>query len=142
MSRLLPWQWALARRNVVSSTMNLERDEGDHGFRRPSVPGVLVCLLACACSAIGAPSEEEIKEEFAAEVERSNDCTADSECVVAFANCPLGCFALVNAQHKARVEQKARELVEDYESGGQSCVYDCEPAPPLACVDGECAGAP
>jgi len=95
----------------------------------------LVVVLGCA------PSEEEIKEEFAAEVERSNDCSADSECVTATAGCPLGCWVVVNAEFKARVEQKARELVEDYESGGQGCDYECAEQPTVACVNGECAAA-
>ena len=98
---------------------------------------VLMALAGAAC----APSEEEVQDEFAAEVERSNDCSADSECVIATADCPLGCWAIVNARFKARVEQKAAELVEDYESGGSGCVYDCQPPPPLACIAGECGAA-
>jgi len=92
-------------------------------------------LVVAAC----APSEEDVKREFETEVQRSNDCSAASDCVVASAGCPLGCWVLVNAQFKDRVEAKARELVDDYESGGRSCAYDCAAPPTLACRAGKCA---
>lgn len=95
-------------------------------------------LFAAAC---GAPSEEEVKEEFEAFVAARNQCTADDDCVLAAANCPLGCYAAVNRQHQAEVEKKARELVEEYQSGGRSCAYGCVGAVP-ACQDGRCAAVP
>jgi hypothetical protein len=94
-------------------------------------------ILIGAC----APSEEEVQEEFDAYVAERNACTVTDDCVLATADCPLGCWVSVNRAYQADVEAKARELVEDYESGGQKCYYDCIPAVAV-CRDGRCAADP
>jgi hypothetical protein len=100
--------------------------------------GLCTALLAAACG----PSEQDLKQEFDAEVQRSNGCAVASECVVARAGCPLGCWVLVNAAHQARVEAKARELIDDYESGGRACAYECTERPMIVCsAAGKCAPA-
>lgn len=98
-------------------------------------------LVACGAWLVAAcaPSEEDIKHDFDVEVQRSNGCTEASECVVVSPGCPLGCWVLVNAEHQARVEAKARELIEDYESNGASCDFECTSAPEIACTAGKCA---
>lgn len=53
------------------------------------------------------------------------------------AECPLDCHVAVNAPYRADVERRARELVTDYESSGQSCAYRCIGAVP-ACAAGRC----
>jgi hypothetical protein len=98
---------------------------------------VCSALLTASC----APSEDDVKSEFDVEVQRSNGCSQASDCVVAGAGCPLGCWVLVNEKFKARVEAKARELIDDYEFGGRSCDYKCAQAPALACSAGKCAPA-
>jgi hypothetical protein len=90
-------------------------------------------LLGCA------PSEAEIRSEFADYVKEANACEAASECALATADCPLGCFVAVRAERVESVERKARELVGDYESGGQQCQYDCAIPAGTECVDGRCA---
>ncbi len=95
-------------------------------------------VLACACSA---PSEEEIKKEFAEYVATRKACATDDDCVLAWTDCPLGCGTAVSLEHQSDVERKARELIEDYESGGQSCVYDCM-ALTAVCADGSCTEMP
>jgi hypothetical protein len=91
----------------------------------------IAALPACG------PSEEEIQKEFDAYVAARNACTVTDDCVLANADCPLGCWVAVNRAYQADVEKKARDLVTDYESGGPSCVYDCQPAVPV-CTDGHC----
>ena len=99
--------------------------------------GVCSALLVASC----APSDDEVQKEFDVEVQRSNGCSEAAECIVVSAGCPLGCWVLVNAKFQARVEAKARELIDDYESGGARCDYECTEAPPIACSAGKCAPA-
>lgn len=94
----------------------------------------LVGLVGASC----AKSEEEIQEEFDVIVAESNACNDVSECVYASPGCPLGCWVAVNSAKKAYVEQEARELIEDYESGGRSCQYECAVQGPLECTEGRC----
>lgn len=94
-----------------------------------------MALLACA------PSEKEVQVEFDAEVARSNACQVAEDCVVVSPGCPLGCWVVVNAQHRGRVERKAQELISDYESAGAACDYGCTEAPAPACVNAKCAAA-
>jgi hypothetical protein len=100
---------------------------------RGSLLGAL--LLASSC----APSEEDVQREFDAFVAEANRCEAASECVLATAGCPLGCSVAVNAGAKADVERKARELIEDFESDGTHCEYDCAAISSIECTDGRCA---
>jgi hypothetical protein len=92
-------------------------------------------LLASACGA----SEEDVQREFDAYVAAANRCEQASECVLATAGCPLGCSVAVHADAKADVERKARELIEDYESGGTMCAYGCAAVSSIECTDGRCA---
>ncbi len=95
---------------------------------------VLLLLLLISC----APSEEEIEAEFAAFVASRNHCEATTECVLVGLECPLGCFIAVHSQYERAVRDKSRALVEDYQSGGRSCAYDCARAPALECRMGRC----
>jgi hypothetical protein len=88
-----------------------------------------------------APSEEDIEREFDAYVEGANACSSASECSIAATECPLACFVAVRTDRVASVERKARELVQDYESGGESCDYSCLPPGAVECVRGRCAMA-
>jgi hypothetical protein len=91
----------------------------------------LIVLMSCA------PSEEEIKKEFDAYVAERNACMVTDDCVIASTGCPLGCGTAVNRVYQAAVEAKARELVDEYESEGQKCYYDCNVPVPV-CMDGRC----
>jgi hypothetical protein len=90
-------------------------------------------LLACASS------EDEVKAEFAAFVERSNRCDGDSQCTLVATRCPLGCQVAVRADRAEAVADKAGELRDDYERGGVSCDYDCAAPGEPRCVQGRCA---
>ncbi|HEY0709546.1 MAG TPA: hypothetical protein VGG33_22235 [Polyangia bacterium] len=98
----------------------------------------LVALLAGAACDLISPSESEIREEFDAFVAKSNMCQEASECVVASAGCPLGCFTAVHRDHKQAVEDKARSLIRAYERAGRKCAYDCMAVGPLACINNRC----
>jgi hypothetical protein len=102
-----------------------------------SIPFVLA-LFAGACSA---RSEEEIQAEFDAFVAERNECTDTSECVLAGAGCPLGCTVAVNARHEAAVEAKARDLIDEYESSGRNCEYQCVLVTAV-CADNRCEEVP
>ena len=88
--------------------------------------------LACASS------EAEIQAEFDAFVADRDGCEVDTDCAMATAGCPLGCFVYVNQAKVAEVEAKADELIEDYESWGASCEYDCVEALGPVCEDKHC----
>jgi hypothetical protein len=110
-------------------------------LRSLSVSGFLVALASVGCGFFGA-SEEEVRKEFEAFVRQSSSCQDVSECVVAAAGCPLGCFAVVRHDRKAAVEAKARELIESYERGGRACAYGCIPVGELACTNNRCEALP
>ena len=93
--------------------------------------------LAAGC-ALFARSEGEVRDEFDAYVAGANTCTAASDCASASPGCPLGCQVAVRADRKADVEAKARDLIDMYERGGQSCIYDCAGVGPLVCEGGRC----
>ena len=100
-------------------------------------------FIACTVFGIGCgASEEEVKREFDALVAASNACERDSECVEVSPGCPLGCGAAVNAKHKSRVERRARELIDDYETGGRSCDYGCVVKGSVVCIAERCDFAP
>lgn len=95
--------------------------------------GFALVLSGCA------PSAEDVKQEFDAYVANANQCEETAECTLATAGCPLGCVAAVRVEAKADVERKARELIEDYESGGTVCEYECVAVSGAECRDGRCA---
>ena len=98
-----------------------------------SISGTLLFIAACA-----ARSEAELQAEFRAFVDAHNQCASTDECVLANASCPLGCSAAVNAQFRGIVEQKAAELVHEYESSGRGCDYECA-AVIAVCSEGRCS---
>src|SRR4051812_47404583 len=100
--------------------------------RRRSRAWTFAALVTASC--LASPSDEDIKQQFAAYVASANSCQQASECAIASAECPLGCFVAVRADRKADVERKARELVAAYERGGASCQYDCVAPGQPACV--------
>ena len=102
-------------------------------------PWLVLILLAGGC--IGR-SAEDVREEFDSFVAERNACSSTAECKMVFPDCPLGCFAYVNARFAVEVDAKAKELVAAYERGGTNCVYDCIQAPPPACTNGRCGGSP
>jgi hypothetical protein len=98
---------------------------------------VVGALLMVGCSR----SEAELKAELDAFVATRNECAATDECVLASADCPLGCFVAVNAKHEVAVEKKAADLVAEYERWGRACEYECI-AGKAECVEGRCKFVP
>ena len=94
-----------------------------------------MCLVACA------PSEDEIQAEFDEFVSTKQTCTVDDDCVLASTGCPLGCGTAVNRKHQKEVEAKADELIEDYESNGRMCEYECTGSVAV-CVKRQCDEQP
>ncbi|MGK4006334.1 hypothetical protein WMF31_27185 [Sorangium sp. So ce1036] len=99
--------------------------------------GMVLLIVGLGCASC-ARSKEEIQEEFDAIVAESNACNDASECVLASAGCPLGCAVPVNRAREAYVEEKARELIEDYERWWRGCAYECVAPRPLECIAGRC----
>jgi hypothetical protein len=103
--------------------------------RLVAVGAVLSALGGCA------PSEEEVMAEFDEFLATRVACDAVDDCVLVFPGCPLGCAVGVNRGAAGEVEQKAEELIADYESGGRSCDYECLQLEP-ACEAGRCEAVP
>ncbi len=97
-----------------------------------------VCLLSLAGLLGCGRSEADVRAEFQTYVAGANSCKDALECAVATADCPLGCFVIVRADRKDDVERKARDLVAQYQSAFQTCVYDCRTPGTLVCVDSRC----
>jgi hypothetical protein len=102
--------------------------------------GAALAARAIAFGMAGcAPSEEEVRQELADYVDGANSCSAASECAIVDAPCPLGCFVAVRADRVASVERKVSELLDEYTSGGRSCIYSCVAPGELECIRGRCA---
>lgn len=99
-------------------------------------------LVGAASIATGcvlfAPSEEEVREEFNDYVSGANSCSTVDDCAYASAGCPLGCQVAVRKDRVVDVERKARELIDDYETGGRNCEYECVQALGVECSGGRC----
>ena len=102
----------------------------------------LAALLGASSLVTGcvlfAPSEEDVRADFQDYVNGANACTSTDECAYAGAGCPLGCQIAVRKDRVGDVEKKARELIDDYESGGRACDYGCVPPQGVACRAGRC----
>jgi hypothetical protein len=85
-----------------------------------------------------APSEEDVQSEFNDYVAGANSCSTDDQCAYASAGCPLGCQVAVRTDRVGDVERKARELIDDYESGGRACEYECVEPLGVTCRAGRC----
>lgn len=96
--------------------------------------GAAVAVAAISC----APSEQEIKREFSGFVAEHQRCEADSDCALVSTGCPLGCAVAVQVAAAGETQQLARELIEDYESGGRACQYDCAVVCGAGCRDNAC----
>lgn len=107
--------------------------------RRVAVASRWAWALVLGGACVLGRSEESVRDEFKTYVDGANHCMDARECTMAYADCPLGCTVAVRADRKADVEQKARELVNAYERGGHSCVYDCAAPTGVACLVGRCA---
>jgi MYXO-CTERM domain-containing protein len=131
---------------ILVSTMKTRRSKRKIALG-PFAVAVGFAVVSAATLASGggcvlfAPSEAEIKAEFDSYVAGANRCDVATDCALAFPGCPLGCFVAVRADRKADVEQKARELVDDYERGGRRCVYDCNTAGELTCTSNRCTAS-
>jgi len=103
-------------------------------------PTLSLWALMAAAGCLAKPtakSEETIKSEFTTYVNGANQCRDASDCTVATADCPLGCYVPVRTDRKVDVERRARELITSYAVGGGACYYDCAPPDDLICV-GRC----
>jgi hypothetical protein len=99
-----------------------------------------LCFACLVLAAWGcAPSEEEIKQDFKEFVSKHQACTEDGECSLIHPGCPLGCATAIAANAAAAGQHLAEELIEDFESGGHACAYDCVVICGAACQAGQCA---
>jgi hypothetical protein len=96
-------------------------------------------IVVIACVVLGcSPSEEQIKRELSDFVSKHVACTQDAECTVISPGCPLGCAIPIQKAAANQGERLARELIEDYESGGASCEYECVAVCGAACRANVC----
>lgn len=93
-------------------------------------------LLALGCAS--GKSEEEISQEFEQFVSERDSCTETSDCVLAGGGCPLGCGSAVHSQYANEVNQKARQLIAEYEAAAPGCEYSCAESH-AECQKGRCA---
>lgn len=98
----------------------------------------LGCVLLLAAAHGCAASEQEIKQEFAEFLADHQACEQDSDCTLIQPGCPLGCSVPLAADAKAAGERLARDLIEDYESGGRGCDYGCRFVCGVACESARC----
>lgn len=98
-----------------------------------------IAWFALAAAAVGcAPSEAEIKREFADFVDAHQACSQDQDCTLIQPGCPLGCSVPLSIDAAADGERLARDLIEDYESGGRACAYGCRAVCGAACEAARC----
>lgn len=95
-----------------------------------------IWLLSCSACA---PSDEEVQADFDAFIAEHDRCELNSECVQISPGCPLGCAVAVRADSAGAAQALAAELIDDYQSLGRSCQYDCVPVEGVSCSQGRCA---
>jgi hypothetical protein len=108
---------------------------------RNSVAAGLVMLVAVVAACGGEDSSVvEFQDRLDSYAADRNQCAADRECVLAYAQCPLSCYLAVRSEFKSAVEQKADELVTEYRDSCDcgECMYSCAAAEAV-CIDGRCA---
>jgi hypothetical protein len=70
-----------------------------------------------------------------------DSCKTAGDGALASVDCPLGCSVTVNRSQVAHIERIARDLIDDYESYGRSCAYECIGPREIICRDQRCAFA-
>jgi hypothetical protein len=101
------------------------------------VPVAFVLLTVWAGGCQGR-SEESVRNEFTTYVSGANQCVRTSDCTIVSPGCPLGCEVAVRADREAAVMAKAQALIQEYQSGGMGCAYNCGgPAQPV-CEQNRC----
>jgi hypothetical protein len=131
MISLMFWPWKRSEQPVGSA-------QHDRHVRFWS--GCLVALvLSTGCRG---RSEDSVRREFEAYLAAINHCSSVAECTTIGPGCPLGCQVAVPARHKDAAMSKARDLIDQYESGGTSCLYECALTGPLVCEQSRCTLTP
>lgn len=107
----------------------------------------LFALLAAVSCSSGSGDDTktqggDLQAEFDAFVAQHNSCTSDADCTLVDPGCPLGCYAAVNLESVGATEAKAQELVDEYQSSGQACNYDCIAPAPIRCEAQHCTVEP
>lgn len=94
----------------------------------------LFTALTLSC----APSEQEIQAEFDEFVSNNQACKEDNDCTLIQPGCPLGCSIPVATNAADNGTRLAQDLIEDYESAGRGCDYDCALVCGAACESKRC----
>ncbi|MBI2971833.1 MAG: hypothetical protein HYY37_05430 [Candidatus Aenigmarchaeota archaeon] len=69
------------------------------------------------------------------QINRSNYCAAEADCVDIGSKCPFGCHILVNKNEAAKVTA----LVNEYTS---NCIYSCVETAGMRCFNSRCESIP
>ena len=95
---------------------------------------LLAVVFIVSCGA----SEESVEADWNAFLSQNQSCEADTDCVVVYPGCPLGCYAAVSASSEAAANAEADRLIAKYERGGRACAYGCVEAGEPVCSAGMC----
>lgn len=99
----------------------------------------LLALCFVTLAALGcAPSEEDVKHDWQEFLDKHQACSQNSDCTLIHPGCPLGCIAAIRADKATEGERVAADLIDDYESAGRSCEYDCIAVCGAACEAERC----
>ena len=90
-------------------------------------------ILICSCTT--GISEEEAIQQFEEALIGKQFCETDENCTIVSPGCPLGCNVSVNTNYLAELRIIATDLVDKYNSGGQTCDYGCLVAYPVCVID-------
>jgi len=80
---------------------------------------------------VGCLSEADVTET----IEVAGYCSEDSDCVVIYPGCPLGCYAAVN---RAEVETVEAKIERYHNQQSNECLYDCAAPTDPWCEAGQC----
>jgi hypothetical protein len=100
---------------------------------------VAFALLMVSAGGCQARSEESLRNEFTAYVSGATQCVRASDCTIVSPGCPLGCEVAVRVDREAAVMAKAQSLIQEYQSHGMACAYDCAGPVQPACDQNRCA---
>ncbi len=101
-------------------------------MKKKIIIGIVISIFIGLIIYIFYPAKVNIKESvIKTEIEKSNYCDVDSDCVDAGGKCPFGCWVYVNKNEVDKISQ----LIKSFDT---TCVYDCVYCPTAICTNHKC----
>lgn len=85
----------------------------------------ILAVFLIGCGSDSGSGDIDIQNNFTQEVDRSNSCATDNDCVLVYPGCPLGCGVAVNVGAEEKVRNLAAEIIDSHNKNNPACAYSC-----------------